>query len=122
LLKLYQTERFNLIKIGIDIVVISRIEKLIKKYGLNLKFLNEDEKYTNKPESIAGIFAAKEAFSKAIGSGIGKEFSFKDISILKDKKGKPFIKLNSPLPIKSSDLSITHDGGFAIAAVIVEID
>ena len=111
-----------MIKIGIDIVVISRIEKLIKKYGLNLKFLNEDEKYTNKAESIAGIFAAKEAFSKAIGSGIGKEFSFKDISILKDKKGKPFIKLNSPIPIKNSDISITHDGGFAIAAVIVEID
>jgi len=111
-----------MIKIGIDIVVISRIEKLIKKYGLNLKFLNEDEKYTNKPESIAGIFAVKEAFSKAIGTGIGEEFSFKDISILKDKKGKPFIKLNSPIPIKNSDISITHDGGFAIAAVIVEMN
>jgi len=110
-----------MIKIGIDIVAVKRIEKLIKKYGLNLKFLNEEEKNTLKAESIAGIFAAKEAFSKALGSGIGKEFSFKDISILKDSKGKPYIKLNSPLPVKNSDVSITHDGGFAIAAVIVEI-
>jgi len=110
-----------MIKIGIDIIVVKRIEKLIEKYGLNLKFLNEDEKYTIKAESIAGIFAAKEAFSKALGSGIGKEFSFKDISILKDSKGKPYIKLNSPLPVKNFDVSITHDGGFAIAAVIVEI-
>jgi len=109
-----------MIKIGIDIVEIKRIEKLIEKYGLNLKFLNEDEKYTMKAESIAGIFAAKEAFSKALGTGIGEEFSFKDISILKNSKGKPYIKLNSPLPIKSSDISITHDGGFAVAAVIVE--
>jgi len=110
-----------MIKIGIDIVEIKRIEKLINRYSLNIKFLNEDEKYTTKAESIAGIFAAKEAFSKAIGTGIGKEFSFKDISIIKDNRGKPFIKLNSPLPIKNSDISITHDGGFAIAAVIVEI-
>jgi len=110
-----------MIKIGIDIVEIKRIEKLIEKYGLNLKFLNEDEKYTMKSESIAGIFAAKEAFSKALGTGIGEEFSFKDISILKDSKGKPFIKLHSPLPVKKTDVSITHDGGFAIAAVIVEI-
>ncbi len=112
-----------MIKVGIDIVNIDRIKKLIKKFGLKkLKFLNEDEFYTNKSESIAGIFATKEAFSKALGTGIGKEFSFKDISILKDIKGKPFIKINSSkIKIKNCDISISHDGGFAIAAVIVEI-
>jgi len=110
-----------MIKIGIDIIAINRIEKLIGKYGLELKFLNKDEKYTKKPESIAGIFAVKEAFSKALGCGIGKEFSFRDISVLKDEKGKPYIKLNSPLPVSNCDISISHDGGFAIAAVIVEL-
>ena len=112
-----------MIKIGIDIVNIDRIKKLIDKFGIHkLKFLNKDEFYTNKPESIAGIFATKEAFSKALGTGIGKEFSFKDISILKDSKGKPFIKINSSkIEIKNCDVSISHDGGFAIAAVIVEI-
>ncbi len=112
-----------MIKIGIDIVNIKRIEKLIEKFGIKkLKFLNEDEIYTNEPQSIAGIFASKEAFSKALSTGIGKEFSFKDISVLKDKKGKPFIEINSSkIKIKNCDVSISHDGGFAIAAVIVEI-
>ena len=111
-----------MIKIGIDIVLIKRIEKIIDKFGVeNLKFLNKDEKYSNV-STIAGVFAAKEAFSKALGSGIGKEFSFKDISILKDDKGKPFIKINSLAlrkKIIESDISITHDGGVAVAAVIL---
>ncbi len=112
-----------MIKIGIDIVHIERVEKLINKFGIEkLKFLNKDEFYTSKPQSIAGIYASKEAFSKAFGFGIGDKFSFRDISILKDSYGKPFIKINSSkIKIKNSDLSITHDGGFAIAAVIVEI-
>ncbi len=112
-----------MIKIGIDIVAIQRIEKLIDKFGIaKIKFLNKDEMYTKKPESIAGIFATKEAFSKALGSGIGKELSFKDISVLKNQKNKPYIKIHSPiLKIDNTDVSITHDGGFTISAVIVEI-
>ncbi len=112
-----------MIKIGIDIIEIKRIENLIDKFGIQkLKFLNNDEFSSDKPQSIAGIYAAKEAFSKALGFGIGENFSFKDISILKNNYGKPFIKINSSkIKIKNCDLSITHDGGFAIAAVIVEI-
>ena len=112
-------------KIGIDIIVINRIEKIIKKYGVEkLKFLNEDEKYSHKAETIAGIYASKEAFSKALGTGIGSEFSFLDISIIKNNKNKPYIKFNSPTlsrKIKECDVSITHDGGFAIAAVILKL-
>ena len=112
-------------KIGIDIVVINRIEKLVKKFGINkLKFLNEDEKTSSSFETIAGIYASKEAFSKALGSGIGKEFNFRDISILKDKKNKPYIKINSKdlkYKILECDVSITHDGGFAISAVILKL-
>ena len=114
-----------MIKIGIDIVVISRIETLIKKYGIEkLRFLNNDEKYTSSPSTIAGIFASKEAFSKALGVGIGKEFSFEDISIIKNSKNKPLIKIHSPTlkkKIIQSDVSITHDGGFAISAVILKL-
>ena len=114
-----------MIKIGIDIVVINRIENLTKKYGIDkLKFLNEDEKYVSSSSTIAGIFASKEAFSKALGVGISKDFSFKDISILKNKRNKPYIKINSPAlqkKIEQCDVSITHDGGFAIAAVILKL-
>jgi len=113
-----------MIRIGVDIVVINRIENLINKFGIEkVKFLNKDEKY-DSPDTIAGVFASKEAFSKALGVGIGEEFSFKDISILKNEKNKPFIKINSPIlqkRIQECDVSITHDGGFAIAAVILKL-
>ena len=113
--------------IGIDIVSISRIEKSIEKFGDKAKnrFMSKNEQnWAKKPASIAGIWASKEAFSKALGTGIGKEFSFLDIEILKDKKGKPIIhilnnSLKDKLKNKNFDVSITHDGGFAIAAIII---
>ncbi|WP_457560162.1 holo-ACP synthase [Caminibacter sp.] len=110
--------------IGIDIVQIKRIEDLMKKFGQKglERFMNEDEmKYFTKPESIAGIWAAKEAFSKAIGTGIGKECSFKDIEIYKNSKNRPYFSSSTlkKFNLKDANLSISHDGGFAIAAVIV---
>ncbi len=111
--------------IGIDIVTISRIEKMIEKFGnkaLN-KFLTKKEiELAKKPTTIAGFWTAKEAASKAIGTGIGKECGFKDIKISKSKSGQPQIKykknIRKKYKIKNSSLSITHDGGFAIAVVV----
>ena len=113
--------------IGIDIVSISRIEKSIEKFDTKMKnrFMTKKEQiWAKKPSSISGVWATKEAFSKAIGTGIGSEFSFLDIEIVKNEKGKPIIKiLNENLRIKLKDkkidVSITHDGGFAISAVII---
>jgi holo-[acyl-carrier protein] synthase len=114
--------------IGIDIVVISRIEKMIEKFGQKAlkKFLNEDEiKLIKSPSTAAGFWAAKEAASKAIGTGIGKECNFYDIKISKTKKNAPQIqykkRLRKKFKIQNSSLSITHDGGFAIAVVVTEI-
>jgi holo-[acyl-carrier protein] synthase len=111
--------------LGIDIVVILRIEKMIEKFGnraLN-RFLSKKEIALAKtPSNAAGFWAAKEAASKAIGTGIGKTCRFKDIKISKDKNGAPKLKykkdIRKQFKIKKSSLSITHDGGFAIAAVI----
>jgi len=113
--------------IGIDIISISRIEKSINKFGTKAKnrfMTNNEQLWAKKPSSIAGIWASKEAFSKAIGTGIGSEFSFLDIEITKNKKGKPIInilnsKLKEQLKNKQIDVSITHDGGFAISAIII---
>jgi len=110
--------------IGIDIVNIKRIEKMIEKFGdkaLN-RFLSPTEiKLLKSSQSIAGYWAAKEAFSKAIGTGIGKECNFLDIEILKDEKNKPYFsnKTLKKFNLKNADLSISHDGDYAIAAVIV---
>ncbi|MBU1668739.1 holo-ACP synthase [bacterium] len=113
-------------KIGTDITVVSRIEQSLNKFGdkfLN-KFLNEEEQQLSlKVESIAGYWAAKEAIAKALGCGIGKELAFHDIILYKDEKKAPHFKLSQKAQnihnIQSSSLSIAHDGGFAMAVVIV---
>lgn len=114
--------------IGIDIVSVSRIEKNITRYGKGFlqKFLLPteialvvDEKGFKIP-TIAGFWAAKEACSKALGTGISKELRFFDMEILKNHKNAPYIKISKKsFNIKNIALSISHDGGFSIAVVII---
>ena len=113
-------------KIGTDIIAINRIETLLEKYGNVFKerFLNSDEiKLAKSSASIAGFWAAKEAISKALGCGIGGELGFHDILLTKDKKGAPHFTLSQEAQerffIQKSSLSISHDGGFAIAIAII---
>ncbi|NLY04193.1 MAG: holo-ACP synthase [Campylobacter sp.] len=112
--------------IGIDIVEISRIEKLKVKFGDKFtdRILNQSEIMLVKNDvTLAGFYAAKEAISKALGTGIGSEFGFKDCEIYKDLRGSPCIKftpeISNKFKIQKADLSISHAGGFAIAAVII---
>ncbi len=114
--------------IGIDITQIGRIEKLYLKWGEKGlgKFLSQKEiNIAKTPTTIAGFWAAKEAASKALGTGIGKECSFSDIKIKKLPSGQPIIKykkhIRKKFKILNSHLSITHDGGFAIAVVVNEV-
>lgn len=100
-------------KIGTDIVKISRIEKSIK----NTKFLQQvfterEREYCKRAESFAGVFACKEAYFKALGSGIILPLT--ELEILHDDKGKPYIH-----GIENCDVSISHDGEYAIATVII---
>lgn len=117
--------------IGTDIIEIDRIEKSMQ---INKKFLdklftkNEIELFKSKSmrsEVIAGNFAAKEAISKALGTGI-RGFSFKDIEVLRDDLGKPIAKLNekSEQVIGNVEytlnISISHNKTSAIAFAILE--
>lgn len=113
-------------KIGTDIIQINRIKTLIEKYGDTFKkrfLLDEEIDRLKKVESIAGHWAAKEAISKALGCGIGASLSFHDICIRKDALGAPTFSLSQEAQalhkMKSSSLSISHDGGFAIAVAVV---
>lgn len=113
-------------KIGIDIISTNRMQSLINRFGEKAlrRFLSKDEiKLAKNINTISGFWAAKEAFSKALGTGIGKECGFLDITIYKNQNGMPLIKLSpkikSNFNIKSTSLSITHDNGFAVAAVVV---
>lgn len=118
---------------GVDIVKVSRIENLLKnKKGRFLyKVFTKDEiEYTKNtgynPQTISGIFAAKEALSKLLGTGIGK-VNWKDMEILHDEKGKPYVKLYNEglnlsrnLGIENIQLSISHEKEYAMAFVIGE--
>ncbi len=112
--------------IGIDIIAIKRIERLYQRFGhkgLERFLLDEEIEQACKIETIAGYWAAKEAIAKALKCGIGKELSFKDILIYKEPSGAPNFRLlndkESHFHILDRSLSITHDGGFAIAAAII---
>ncbi|MEZ4693769.1 MAG: holo-ACP synthase [Aliarcobacter sp.] len=111
--------------IGIDITSIDRIKRMYEKFGIKAyeKFLNPQEiELIKKPETAAGFWAAKEAASKALGTGIGSSCGFHDIKISKGELGNPKIKyrkkVRKAFGIKDSYLSITHDAGFAIAVVV----
>ena len=113
--------------IGIDIVSINRIEKMYNKFGIKAyeKFLSDEEiSLVKKSETAAGFWAAKEAASKALGTGIGAECSFHDIIISKSLKNAPLISFSNKVienfSIKNAHLSIAHDNGFAIAVVSIE--
>ena len=111
-------------KIGTDIVNIARIERSIAKFGNTFKekFLSPEEiVLAKKVETIAGFWAAKEAVSKALGCGISGDLGFHDIIISKNHRGAPQFHLSPHTQkihhIRKSSLSISHDGGFAIAVV-----
>ena len=111
---------------GIDIVSISRIEKMIERFGNKAlqRFLTPKEiLLVKKASTAAGFWAAKEAASKAIGTGIGKECGFHDIQISKTKRNAPKLKYKKKIRkkynINESVVSISHDAGFAIAVVNV---
>ena len=88
--------------IGIDIVDNNRIKKLIKKTKFvnricSSKERNNLKKKNNKISYLSKRFSAKEAFVKALGSGFRNELCFNDISILNDKKGKPYFLFNQKI-------------------------
>lgn len=113
--------------IGIDLIKTKRMEHMMERFGENAlkKFLSEDEiTLVKNYKTAAGFWAAKEACSKALGTGIGAECSFFDITISKTVKGAPLITLSEKVQknfnIKDTSLSITHDGDYAIAVVAIE--
>lgn len=118
--------------IGTDIVQIRRIENAIKRTPsfMNKAFTEEERRYFKsrnyKLESIAGNFAAKEAISKALGTGI-RGFGLSDIEILRDDLGKPIVNISSKvrdvIPLEGGfyiHVSISHTNENAIAFAIWE--
>ena len=125
----------KIIGIGVDIVKNSRIKKsILNKSFLYRVFTNEEilisKNTKNKSSYFAKRFAAKEAFSKSLGTGFRDNFNFKDISVINDKLGKPsfFISKKIKNMIKKKFkitkfnffLSITDEEKYSMAFVILQ--
>jgi len=125
----------KILGIGVDIIKNQRIIKLIKNKKFLDRIYNKEEiifskKEKNRNNFYAKRFAAKESFSKALGTGIRGKLNFKDIIILNDKFGKPFYKktkkidslINKKFKIKKYNLflSISDERDYSIAFTILQ--
>ena len=123
--------------IGIDSIEQDRIYRILSKYGYRFqdKILGPEEKKEieiksnqfQKARYLSNNFACKEALSKALGLGIAGGVSFKEIQILRDPKGKPYInlsgntkKISNKLDIQNIYVSITDTSNLSTAFVIGE--
>ena len=122
--------------IGTDIANINRIKRSLKNKNFINRLFNKNEvkkcnNQINKANCYAKRFAAKEAFSKAIGTGISKGINFNEIIVHNIKSGKPNIKLlgntkkvvNRIINKKKFNifLSLSDDKPFAVATVVISI-
>ena len=122
--------------VGTDIVSIERIQEILNKNrdGFINRVLTEHERalFANKADSAAFCakrFAAKEAFSKALGTGIGRVVTFQDLTVRKNENGKPYFMPSEKLRlylqekgIKQGHLSISDESLNALAFVVLEFE
>ncbi|MDC1067797.1 holo-ACP synthase [Candidatus Kapabacteria bacterium] len=118
--------------IGHDIVECQRIKKSVEKLGDRFKdkiFTETEKQYCNQFKlndylHYAARFAAKEAFSKAIGTGFSGGFNMKEVGVVNKKSGQPEIELSGSMLEKwghlKSNLTMSHTDRNAVAIVILE--
>ena len=120
--------------IGTDIVAIKRFQRFMDEGNTPLLqriFSEQERAYCSARKdgaaSYAARFAAKEAFLKALGTGLRHGISWHDIEVAHDSSGKPELILSGKAMefflaqgLSSAFLSLTHDGGSAIAMVVLE--
>jgi len=122
---------------GIDITEVERIGKSLEKFGdrfIEKLFTESERAYcagmnskSSRARCFAGRFAAKEAFLKALGTGLREGIKWTDIEILNDKLGKPELNLRNRAALEAESRSISHlyvtlshSRGAAVAAVVLE--
>jgi len=123
-----------IVGIGTDVVSIERIAGVLERHGerfLN-RILTADERKRfdrtkQKASHLAKRWAAKEAFSKAIGTGIHAPFTWHSITVSRDPSGAPGIVPDAAMAdflrgrgVKRSHLSLTDAAGVAVAFVVLE--
>ena len=118
--------KMGILGIGSDLLSRARIEKAYAKFGerFSSKVLTpfEQKAYGGNPkfiDKLAKAFAAKEAFSKAYGTGIGGIIGFQDLSVLRKDSGQPYFVIHKHLPL-IAHLSLADEGEMIMAFVVLE--
>ncbi len=119
-----------MIKCGVDVVKIERLDTI--NPAIRARFIQrvftplEQAQLGVESDALAGVFAAKEAASKALGTGIGR-VSWQDIEIIHAQSGEPELRLHCEAlrvslgrGLSEWAVSITHDGGLAVAFVVAQ--
>lgn len=124
------------IGLGIDMVEIERLEAVLERHperAPNRLFTESEQaecaSRPNPSQCLAARFAAKEAFLKALGTGLREGITWQDLVVRNGHHGKPEIEASGPAAARLEALgaggvlvSITHDGGFATAVVLIQTD
>ena len=124
----FDPERCGGVTVGIDVIEIDRIERVLTLYGE--RFLRkvyterERERYRGRVPELAARFAAKEATSKALGTGI-RGIRWQEMEVLANRRGKPVLVLHGEaarraelLGLDAFDVSLTHSRTDAMAFVV----
>ena len=123
-----------IIGLGIDICNIERVASFLERYGdrftqrcFTAREIQHCARYANQGEQFAARIAAKEAASKALGTGWRRGVHWKCFEVAQEPSGKPFLRVHgraaeiaSQMGVRHINLSISHDAGVAVAIVIFE--
>lgn len=120
-----------IVGVGMDLVRIGRIEKSLARPGFFERVYGARERALlaqspRRAERAAANFAAKEALGKALGTGLFAEFSPAEAEALRDERGAPYLAFSGRAAALmrarglTAHLSLTHEGGFAAAFVVLE--
>ena len=114
-----------IVGVGVDLVDLARFESKLQKTPALIERIFTESERDRSMQSLAGVWASKEALIKALGNPTG--LSWHDVTVAKDALGKPHLEVSGAtkersekMGITSWHLSITHDGGMACAFVIAE--
>jgi holo-[acyl-carrier protein] synthase len=121
--------------VGVDIAAVSRFERALERHGERFiaRICRPGEMRHRHPnrraQHLAGLFSAKEAVLKALGTGWDQGLGFLQVEVTRESGGQPSIRLHGPAALRARELgaqrvhvSITHDDGIAAAIAVLEME
>lgn len=123
----------SVVAIGVDLVAVARIEAVLRRRGRRFveRVCSASEITLEAPgaQRLSGLFAAKEAVLKALGTGWAEGLAFHQVEVARNLRGAPGVRLLGAarrradvLGVSRIHLTISHDGGMAVAVAVLESD